>query len=1267
VDLTRDDSEEDPISHSSNGIEDSASRAEPPTRSSRKRKSGEISAGSPMRTEIERQPAKAKRIEHQSLDGFVDIDDMVPRRSQADRPTPEISRPQSVRPSIEDPIVEHDMEEEYPITETISKVETRTRKSISRVPSMSDATSSTPKLALPVKLPESQKKIDAPGTPTKYRPVVQVAASPIRSPNPRHDKSPSSESVSTQKRQKRRLVRTIEDSEDDDDDIFSKVEKKASCSPRTSVKNTPQVIDTSKPAKWSEIPEFESHDLKFKDAKDTKPRVGSPLRPISRNVAVRQDSLLSPFQKDSPTRLSHASKPSRQQSSQSTPTSTLGADEKKLAIYYLAQPSSISTYCQRVMNLLNQNSVASMSYMDEGEVAPKHLMEERKVLLDMKKAYAGLEDLAERYRTMMTEKKNLARKIYELLDKDGDTSVQEERQSALSQDLRRIEKEIGQLLHASGAIKDGFGTGSDSDAAVRAQAGSSKAYEGSAPLPSGSSTIGSAQIIMQTQFPSLQQKSTPSSNLLAEVPPKTSPSRKLVSNSVSCCHQESPSPVRQQVPFESFTGQDPHQVQRNGWGAAEGGIRQPNFYRDPPPMDYSFDVDDAAFDNLLQEEQELRNHSNKRDEIPYEIEEDYGASDDDDMLEFVEEVERHSLPEQRPSKHTRPVLSESSDTTPEPPMRSRAKATKNMYSHVYPEGTDLVKYPWFTDVKRALKERFKLNGFRYHQLDAINATLGGKDAFVLMPTGGGKSLCYQLPAIVQSGKTKGLTIVISPLLSLMNDQVQHLRKINIRAATLNSEVTGDVRTEIMNNLGEQHPEQFIELLYITPEMITKSTNIQNVLSRLHRNKKLARIVIDEAHCVSQWGHDFRPDYVALGQVRERYPNVPLMALTATATENVKVDVMHNLGMGKCPIFAQSFNRPNLNYEVRSKKGKGKAKEILQDIADLVKKKYKNQSGIIYTLSRKGCEQMAEKLKNEHGIKAHHYHASMRPDEKAAVQKNWQSGRIQVVVATIAFGMGIDKADVRFVIHHTIPKSLEGYYQETGRAGRDGKKSGCYLYYGYQDTAVLKDFIYESDASPEQKERQRKMLSRMVQYCENRADCRRVQVLAYFGETFAKEDCEHSCDNCSSDTVFESIDFTTQAQAAMRIVKQAQKDEVTLLHCVDILRGQSTTKIKRFGHEKLQEFGVASNMARSEVERLFFRLLMENALAEHNVINKGGFASQYINVRNSSLSSSHALTIYSLVRIAAVSCLEVANSSYWSKYLLPLGQERNKNNKILRRN
>lgn len=521
-----------------------------------------------------------------------------------------------------------------------------------------------------------------------------------------------------------------------------------------------------------------------------------------------------------------------------------------------------------------------------------------------------------------------------------------------------------------------------------------------------------------------------------------------------------------------------------------------------------------------------------------------------------------------------------------------------------------MQHPWSRDVKTAMRERFHLRGFRPNQLEAINATLSGKDTFVLMPTGGGKSLCYQLPSIMKSGKTRGVTVVISPLLSLMQDQVTHLQTLKIQALFINGEVTTAHRKLVMDSLRDPQVEKYIELLYITPEMITKSQALISALRDLYRRGKLARIVIDEAHCVSQWGHDFRPDYKALGQVRSQFAGVPVMALTATATENVKVDVIHNLGIVNCEVLTQSFNRPNLTYEVRSK---GKAKDVLESIANTIKTVYNNQSGIIYCLSRKNCESIAESLRKLHNIEAHHYHAGMDPAEKNTVQREWQAGKYNVIVATIAFGMGIDKPDVRFVIHHTIPKSLEGYYQETGRAGRDGKRSGCYLYYGYQDTSALKRMIDDGEGSWEQKERQRQMLRTVVGFCENKSDCRRVQVLSYFNEPFKSEDCNGACDNCNSKSSFESKDFSSYAIVAIALVERIEHQNVTLLHCVDVLRGSKTKKILDLGHVNLEEYGAASDLERGDVERLFYRLLSEDALAEKNVVNKGGFASNYLHV------------------------------------------------------
>jgi bloom syndrome protein len=583
---------------------------------------------------------------------------------------------------------------------------------------------------------------------------------------------------------------------------------------------------------------------------------------------------------------------------------------------------------------------------------------------------------------------------------------------------------------------------------------------------------------------------------------------------------------------------------------------------------------------------------------------DHLIDDDEEMLDVAEAVE-HDWSEARTRKYglapDRPPLLETTGN-------SHHGHTQNLGSQVGQSLSALKQHPWSKDVIAAMKKRFHLHGFRTNQLEAINATLSGKDAFVLMPTGGGKSLCYQLPSIIQSGNTHGVTVVISPLLSLMQDQVDHLQKLKIQAFLINSEVTAEHRNFVFSALRGPKVEQFIQLLYVTPEMLSKSQALEKTFQDLYEGGRLARIVIDEAHCVSQWGHDFRPDYKALGEVRKRYPGVPVMALTATATENVKVDVIHNLGMDGCDVFSQSFNRPNLTYEVRPK---GARKEVMDSIANTIKTLYKGRSGIIYCLSRANCEAIAEKLQKEYGIKAKHYHAGMEAQDKVDVQKRWQAGEFNVIVATIAFGMGIDKPDVRFVIHHTIPKSLEGYYQETGRAGRDGKRSGCYLYYGYGDTTQLKRMINEGDGSWEQKERQKQMLRNVVQFCENKSDCRRVQVLAYFNEHFSRENCDNSCDNCKAGSTFEMQDLTEHAKAAVRLARRLSKEKVTLLHCVDVYRGSRSKKITDAGHDGLEEFGLGSELERGVVERLFYRLISEDAIAEFNWVNKAGFASQYI--------------------------------------------------------
>ncbi|KIW14538.1 hypothetical protein PV08_07322 [Exophiala spinifera] len=584
---------------------------------------------------------------------------------------------------------------------------------------------------------------------------------------------------------------------------------------------------------------------------------------------------------------------------------------------------------------------------------------------------------------------------------------------------------------------------------------------------------------------------------------------------------------------------------------------------------------------------------------------EFGCDFSDEELYKVAEEFDQNLPTARsvsPSCRGRMALGEVSENI------RRVSPQKGTIRNDNVPHANLMQHPWSKDVASALKKRFHLHGFRHNQLEAINATLSGKDAFVLMPTGGGKSLCYQLPSVVQSGRTRGVTVVVSPLLSLMQDQVDHLNKLRIQAVLVNGDSTKEARNYLLTTLKGPHPERFVQLLYITPEMFNKSQAMVRTLQDLHQRRKLARIVIDEAHCVSQWGHDFRPDYKALGEIRKQFQTVPVMALTATATENVKIDVMHNLGMEHAEVFTQSFNRPNLTYEVRPK-GKGQA--VLDGIAQIIDTSYKGQAGIVYCLSRKNCEAVAEQLRHSYGINAQHYHAGMSSEERIDIQKKWQAGTFLVIVATIAFGMGIDKPDVRFVIHHTIPKSLEGYYQETGRAGRDGKKSGCYLYYGYGDTTSLRRMIDQSDGSWEQKERQKQLLRNVVQFCENRSDCRRKQVLNYFNEHFDPAECKNGCDNCTSTSTFVTEDFSEHARHIVSLVNRVHRDNVTILHCVDVYRGAKLKKITELQHDQLDEFGLGSELIRGDVERIFNRLIWEDALEPFNQTNRSGFTTEYI--------------------------------------------------------
>ncbi|CAE6433586.1 unnamed protein product [Rhizoctonia solani] len=514
------------------------------------------------------------------------------------------------------------------------------------------------------------------------------------------------------------------------------------------------------------------------------------------------------------------------------------------------------------------------------------------------------------------------------------------------------------------------------------------------------------------------------------------------------------------------------------------------------------------------------------------------------------------------------------------------------------------------EIMAKLKSVFGLESFRTNQAPAVDATMSGQDVFVLMPTGGGKSLCYQLPAVCTTGRTRGVTFVVSPLKSLMIDQVRQLKSKGVDVIMFSSDQSAKAAREARNRLVTRGAKP--SLVYVTPERLEMSGDMRKTLDNLMRNGELARFVIDEAHCVSTWGRDFREAYQGLGFLRQSYPGIPIMALTATANAKVRQDVITKLGITNCVELVQSFNRPNLHYEVR-KKGKG----VVTDIATYIRAHHHEQSGVIYCLSRAKCEDVARELREKGGISARHYHAAMATSDKSETQAAWISGECSVIVATIAFGMGIDKPDVRFVIHHQIPMSLSGYYQETGRAGRDGKPAQCVLYYNYADKNSMERMIEQGgkDGKPlsyEEQQRQKDDIRQVIQYCQNTTDCRRSQVLAYFSEQFDPLRCLKTCDNCVNHSEgMKSEDMTEVAQMALELVQSVANSRPTMNQAIDAFRGSKSKVLRDKGWDRSPMFGKGLEYSRETVERLFQHLVAADALREELYQNKAGYSNSFM--------------------------------------------------------